>query len=70
MANGDLKGMKENATGGHDEVTLQASSTELDTGTESSKVATPANLKDSKYQRIHVGTSAPADTTMLWLDTN
>lgn len=71
MANGDLKGLKENSGGSLDEVTvLQATSAEILTGTEASKVATPKNLKDSEFIAIHVGTSAPADTTKLWLDTN
>ena len=71
MANGDLKALKENASGGTDEVTaLQATSTEVVTGTEAAKVATPKNLKDAEMIPIHVGTSAPADTTILWLDTN
>jgi hypothetical protein len=71
MASGDLKGLKENAGGSFDEVTaLQASAAEVLTGTEASKVATPKNLKDAEFIAIHVGTSAPADTTKLWLDTN
>lgn len=70
MANGDLKGLKDNGTGGYDEVTLQASAAEVLTGTEISKVATPKNLKDAEMIAIHVGTSAPSNTTILWLDTN
>jgi hypothetical protein len=70
MATGDLKGLKENAGGSLDEVILQASAAEVLTGTEISKVATPKNLKDAEFIAIHVGTSAPADTTKLWLDTN
>ena len=70
MATGDLKGLKENAGGSLDEVILQASAAEVLTGTEISKVATPKNMKDAEYIAIHVGTSAPADTTKLWLDTN
>ena len=71
MASGDIRGLKENAGGTLDEVTaLQATSAEILTGTEISKVATPKNLKDAEFIAIHVGTSAPADTTKLWLDTN
>ena len=71
MANGDLKALKENAAGSLDEVAaLQATSAEMLTGTENGKVATPKNLKDSEFIAIHVGTSAPSDTTILWLDTN
>jgi hypothetical protein len=70
MATGDLKGLKENAGGSLDEVILQASAAEVLAGTEISKVATPKNMKDAEYIAIHVGTSAPADTTKLWLDTN
>ena len=71
MADGDLKALKENASGSLDEVAaLQATSTELLTGTENGKVATPKNLKDAEFIAIHVGTSAPSDTTILWLDTN
>jgi len=70
MATGDIKGLKENAGGSLDEVILQASAAEVLTGTEISKVATPKNLKDAEFIAIHVGTSAPADTTKLWLDTN
>lgn len=34
--------------------------------------ATPANITSALtgYVKIHIGTTAPADTTMLWLDTN
>ena len=71
MATGDLRGLKENAGGTLDEVvSLQATSAELLTGTEVSKVATPKNMKDAEFIAIHVGTSAPSDTTKLWLDTN
>lgn len=70
MATGDLRGLKENSEGSLDEITLQASAAEIAAGTEISKVATPKNMKDAKIIPIHVGTSAPADTTILWLDTN
>ncbi len=70
MATGDIKGLKDNGAGGYDEVTLQASAAEILTGTETSKVATPKNLKDAEMVAIHVGTTAPSDTTKLWLDTN
>jgi hypothetical protein len=71
MATGDLKGLKENSGGSLDEVAaLQATSAEMVTGTEVSKVATPKNMKDAEFIPIHVGTSAPSDTTKLWLDTN
>ena len=70
MATGDLKGLKENAEGGWDEVVLQATAEEMAAGSEASKMASPKNLKDSGFVRIHVGTTAPTDTTMLWLDTN
>lgn len=71
MAAGDILIHKQNESGGHDEVPAgQASTAEMDTGTENSKLATPKNIKDAEYQRIHVGTSAPTDTTKLWLDTN
>ena len=70
MATGDLRGLKENAGGTLDEVvSLQATSAELLTGTEISKVATPKNLKDSKYRLIEIGTSAPASGEELWFDT-
>lgn len=69
MATGDLKSLVETAGGYLDEVTaLQATSAELLTGTENSRVATPKNLKDSEFIAIHVGTSAPANTSILWLD--
>lgn len=69
MATGDLKSLVETAGGYLDEVTaLQATSAQLLTGTENSRVATPKNLKDSEFIAIHVGTSAPANTSILWLD--
>ncbi|MFZ4706296.1 MAG: hypothetical protein ACOYMF_09855 [Bacteroidales bacterium] len=69
MATGDLKALVETAGGYLDEVTaLQATSAELLTGTENSRVATPKNLKDAEHIAIHVGTSAPANTSILWLD--
>lgn len=71
MASGDLKGLVENAGGSLDEVTtLQATSTEMVAGTVTGKVATPKNMKDAEFIPIHVGTTAPTDTTKLWLDTN
>lgn len=68
MAEYDLKGLKENALGGYDEVVLQASAVEIDTGTEVAKVATPKNLKDSKYQRIHIGETEPTGDEDMWFD--
>lgn len=47
-----------------------ATGAELDTATDTVKHATAKGLKDSKYQRIHIGTTAPSDTTMMWYDTN
>lgn len=71
MASGDIRGLKENAGGTLDEIpAIQATSAEILTGTENGKLATPKNLKDAEFIAIHVGTSAPADTTKLWLDTN
>lgn len=71
MASGDLRALRENAGGTLDEViAIQATSAEILAGTEASKVATPKNLKDAGYIAIHVGITAPADTTKLWLDTN
>lgn len=71
MATGDLKGLIEVSGPALTEVTaLQATSAEILTGTENGKVATPKNLKDAEFIAIHVGTTAPADTTKLWLDTN
>ena len=69
MADGDLKGLKENVGGSLDEVAaLQATSAEILAGTENSKVATPKNLKDSEIIAIHVSLTAPSDTSILWLD--
>ncbi len=70
MAAGDIKGFVEVAGSLFTETVLQATSAEILSGTESSKVATPKNLKDAEFIAIHIGTSAPADTTKLWLDTN
>ena len=71
MADGDIRGLIENSTGSLDEVgKLQATDVEVTTGTENGKIVTPKLLKDNGFSRIHVGTSPPADTTMLWLDTN
>lgn len=47
---------------------MTATSTEINAGSTPVKAVTPKELKDSDYKRIHVGTTAPADTTMLWLD--
>lgn len=49
---------------------VKASAAELNTGTDDAKFATAKGLKDAEFARIHVGTSPPSDTTMLWLDTN
>lgn len=71
MAQGDIRALVENSGGSFDEVPkLQATDAETTTGTENSKVVTPKLLKDNLFARIHVGTTAPTDTTMLWLDTN
>ena len=71
MATGDIRALIENSGGSFDETTkLQATDSDVTTGTENSKVVTPKLLKDNKFPRVHVGTSAPSDTTMLWLDTN
>lgn len=71
MAQYDLIIHVENATGGYDEIPAgQATTSDLDTGTAQDRIVTPKGLKDAEFQRIHIGTSAPADTTKLWLDTN
>jgi hypothetical protein len=71
MASGDIRALQENAGGTLDEVAaIQATSAQVLTGTDNTKVATPKNLKDAEFIAIHVGTTAPADTTKLWLDTN
>lgn len=70
MALGDLKGLEEVAGPLFTEKKLQATSTQIITGTDNTLVATPKNLKDAEMIPIHVGTSAPSDTTILWLDTN
>lgn len=51
-------------------VASKASSAEIVTGTEDTKYVTSKGLKDAEMIPIHVGTSAPSDTTILWLDTN
>jgi len=71
MADKDIQVFRENATGDFEEIdSIEASDAELDAGTERGTLVTPKGLKDAEFQRIHVGTSAPADTTKLWLDTN
>lgn len=70
MATGDIKVLQENAGGTYDEIPVaQASSAEMLAGTENGKIATPKNLKDAEFIPIHVGDTAPADTSILWLDT-
>jgi hypothetical protein len=49
---------------------VKATAEELATGTDDAKYATAKALKDGNYARIYVGTTAPADTTLLWLDIN
>ena len=51
-------------------IPVKASAAELNTGIDDAKFATAKGLKDAEFARIHVGTSPPSDTTMLWLDTN
>ena len=51
-------------------VPVKATGAELVTGTDDAKFATAKALKDGEFIPIHVGTTAPADTTKLWLDTN
>ena len=72
MATGDLKGLKVNAGGSMDEITLQATSADVDTGTENSKVLTPANLAGSIYRKVYIQTATPSApvTGDLWIDTN
>lgn len=47
----------------------KASIAEIDAGTDDSKYITPAGIEGSAYMRVHIGSTAPTDTTMLWLDT-
>jgi hypothetical protein len=49
---------------------VKASAAELNAGTDDAKFATAKGLKDAKFIGIHIGTTAPSDTTLLWLDTN
>jgi hypothetical protein len=71
MATGDLLILKKNASGGWDEVPAsQATSAQVLTGTDNTLLITPKNLKDAEVISIHVGTTAPSNTTILWLDTN
>lgn len=51
-------------------IPAKASGAELNTGTDDAKFATAKALKDGKFIGIHVGTSPPFDTSLLWLDTN
>lgn len=51
-------------------IPVKATAAELTAGTDDAKFATAKGLKDALFARIHVGTSPPSDTTMLWLDTN
>lgn len=51
-------------------VPVKATGAELLTGTDDAKFATAKALKDGEYIAIHVGTTAPANTSILWLDTN
>lgn len=52
------------------DIPVKATGAELNTGTDDAKFATAKALDDGEFIGIHVGTSAPADTTKLWLDTN
>jgi hypothetical protein len=51
-------------------VPVPATGTELNAGTDNTKFATAQALKNGEFIGIHVGASPPADTTLLWLDTN
>ena len=51
-------------------IPVKATGTELNNGTDDTKFATAKALKDGEFIGIHIGTSAPADTSKLWLDTN
>jgi len=72
MATGDLKGLAVNSGGSLDEVILQATSAEVNTGTEISKVLTPAVIAGSLYRKIYIQTATPSSpvTGDLWIDTN
>jgi hypothetical protein len=51
-------------------VSAKASAADLATGTDDAKYVTALGLRTDETARIHVGTSAPTDTTKLWFDTN
>jgi hypothetical protein len=48
----------------------KASASDIVTGTDDSKYTTSKGIKDAEIIPIHIGTSAPADTSILWLDTD
>lgn len=52
------------------ETLIKASIAEINAGLNDDKYITPAGIEGSAYMRIHIGPTAPADTSMLWLDTS
>jgi len=72
MATGDIKGFKTNSGGTFDEVILQASAAETNTGTEISKFVTPAGIAGSLYRKVYIQTATPSAPMAgdLWIDTN
>lgn len=69
---GDFKILVNDGAGNYDEIDpANAEGSDVDDGSRRDKIVTPESLHASTvFKRIHVGTTAPSDTTMLWLDTN
>ena len=72
MATGDIKGFVEVAGPLFTESVLQATSAEINTGTQASKVVTPANIAGSLYRKVYIQTATPSSPVAgdLWIDTN
>lgn len=48
----------------------KATGAEINIGTNNVKYVTPKAINDAKIVGIHIGTTPPEDTSLLWLDTN
>jgi hypothetical protein len=66
----NIKTVGGNSLMGTGDISLPAKATgeELAAATNDAKYATAKSLKDASFARIYIGTTAPTDTTLLWLD--
>ena len=71
MAAGDVKGFRQETGNEFTEVVLNASYTEINTGTETSKFVSPVAIAASLYRKVYIQSGTPSTPVAgdLWIDT-